>query len=89
MSTSDVTRTGSGEVFRTTMPNDTVPPGSGIEVGLAVLRTVMVGFTSAMRTSSRATLTAWLPSSSDSSASTKSVSTSPALPVTASTKLQV
>ena len=81
--------TGSMLVLVTTTPKLTVPPGSGTLAGRGVLSNATEGSTSSMVTSARPRAKASLPSSSESWASTKSVLTSPALPVTSSLKLQV
>ena len=81
--------TSSPEVFFTETVKVNVPPGSSIEVGLAVLVTSIVGATSVIVTSAVSKSVAVVSSSSVTTALTRSVATSPALPETAPVKVQV
>ncbi len=79
----------SGDVFLTTIPNPTRPPGSGTVDGRATFMIVIVGWTSLKDTVSLSVSSASLPSSSSTEARTKSVCDSPALPESTWSKEQL
>ncbi len=81
-----MSQTSSLESLMTVTSNRKLPPGSGMESGVASLMTRMLGSTFTIVTVASSLSSSSLPSSSETTAVTMSVSKSPALPETFAVK---